>query len=175
MRDQLRDLVGGNAVAFHVDFHAHVGEADRLLAEIAGAPDAGDVEVALEREFEFAHSPAAMHGVGVQADSEAGAEGGERGFGRIGRCVVAEQARRLVDDVGGEIADVVGVTELALGDRLAFQGLDDLRIGLAGGDQAFETRLVDRREAARGDGGEATGENDFFLDRRHGFPPFDND
>src|SRR5258708_3443445 len=38
MRDQRADLVLRDALAFHVDLDAHVGEADRLFADIAGAP-----------------------------------------------------------------------------------------------------------------------------------------
>jgi hypothetical protein len=97
----------------------------------------------------------------VQADGKAGAECGERGFGRIGRGVVAQQARRFVDDVGREVADVVGVAELALGHRLAFQRLDHLRVGLAVGDQLLEPAFVD--------GGKATGQDCFLCDRGHQF------
>ncbi len=152
-----------NALAFHVDLDPHVGEADRLLADVAGAPDRGDVEIALELEFELVDGPAAVNRVGVEADREAGAERGERGFRRIGRGVVAEQARRFVDDIGREVADVVGVAELALRHRLAFQGLDDLRIGLAVGNQLFQPVLVD--------GGQATCEDCFLSDRGHHFSP----
>jgi hypothetical protein len=101
-----------------------------------------------------------MHGVGVQSDCEAGAERGERGLRRIGRGVITEKTRRLVDDVGREVADVVGVAELALSHRLALQGLDDLRIGLAIGDQLLQPASVDR--------GKATGQRCFLNDRGHG-------
>src|ERR1043166_6931696 len=161
MRDQRIDLVRRNALAFHVDLDAHVGEADRLLADIAGAPHRRDVEVALELELELVDDPAAVHGIGVQADRQAGAECGERGFRRIRRSVVAEQARRLVDDVGRKGADVLGMTEFALGHRLALQGLDHLGIGLAVGDELLQPALVDGREAAC--------QHCFLSDRGHQF------
>ena len=66
-----------NALAFHVDLDAHIGEADRLLADVAGAPHGRDVEVALEFELELVDDPAAVNGVGVQADRKARAERGE--------------------------------------------------------------------------------------------------
>src|SRR5580692_10611933 len=84
------DLALRNAFAFHVDLDANVREADRLLADVAGAPDGGDVEIALEFQFELVDGPAAMHGVGVQADREAGTECRKRSLGGIGRGVVAE-------------------------------------------------------------------------------------
>src|SRR3984885_16137037 len=74
MGHQRVDLAVRDALAFHVDLDPHVGEADRLLADVAGAPDRGDVEVALELQFELVDDPAAMHGIGVQPDREAGAE-----------------------------------------------------------------------------------------------------
>src|SRR5262249_5207582 len=52
MGDQRADLLGRNALTFHVDLDAHVGEADRLLGDVAGAPDCGDVEIALELQLE---------------------------------------------------------------------------------------------------------------------------
>src|ERR1044072_7142829 len=58
------DLALRNALAFPVDLDAHIGEADGLLADVAGAPHRGDVEVALELEFELVDDPAAMHGGG---------------------------------------------------------------------------------------------------------------
>src|SRR5260221_8383469 len=67
------DLGLGNAFAFHVDLDADVGEADRLLADVAGAPHRGDVEIALEFEFELVDGPAAVNRVGMQADRKAGA------------------------------------------------------------------------------------------------------
>jgi hypothetical protein len=120
-----------------------------------------DVEVTLELELELGDGPAPMHRVGVQADRKAGTERSKRGFRRIGRGVVAQQARRLVHDVGRQIADVVGVTELAFGYRLAFQGLDHLGIGLAVGDQLLEPVFVDGRET--------TGQCCFLNDRGHQF------
>jgi hypothetical protein len=47
-----------------------------------------------------------------------------------------------------QVADVIGVAELALRHRLALQRLDDVGIGLAVGDQLFEPAFVDRRQAA---------------------------
>src|SRR5215212_8726890 len=67
------DLALRNALAFHVDLDADIREADRLLADVAGAPNGGDVEVALEFEFELVDDPAAVDGVGVEADGKAGA------------------------------------------------------------------------------------------------------
>ena len=64
---------------------------------------------------------------------------------------------------GGRLRNVVGVPELAFRDRLALQRLDRLGIGLARRRSALQAGLVDRRETA--------GENHFFLDRSHGFPP----
>src|SRR6202161_420666 len=46
--DERIDLALRNAFAFHVDLDANVGEADRLLADVARAPDGGDVEIGLE-------------------------------------------------------------------------------------------------------------------------------
>src|SRR5271169_3220292 len=51
--DQRVDFAFRNAFAFHVDLDADISEADRLLADVAGAPDRGDVEVALELKFEL--------------------------------------------------------------------------------------------------------------------------
>ena len=68
------DLALRDALAFHVDLDPHVGEADRLLADVAGAPHRRDVEVALEFEFELVDDPAAVNRVGMKADGEAGAE-----------------------------------------------------------------------------------------------------
>jgi hypothetical protein len=81
----------------------------------------------------------------------------------IGRGVVAEQARRFVDDIGREVANVVGVAELALRHRLALQGLDDLRIGFAVDDELFQPILVDW--------GQAACEHRFLSDRGHLFSP----
>src|SRR3954468_8942807 len=47
------DLALRNALAFHVALDPHIGKADRLLADVAGAPDGGDVEITLEFEFEL--------------------------------------------------------------------------------------------------------------------------
>ena len=41
------------------------------------------------------------------------------------------------------------MAELALRDGLALQGLDDLGVGLAVGDELFEPAFIDRCEAAR--------------------------
>src|SRR6266481_209623 len=65
------DLAFRNALAFHVDLDPHVGEADRLLADVAGAPYRRDVEIAFELELELVDDPAAMNRVGVQADGKA--------------------------------------------------------------------------------------------------------
>src|SRR5689334_21054301 len=48
MGNQSADFFLRHALALHVDLDAHIGEADRLLGDVAGAPDRGDVEVALE-------------------------------------------------------------------------------------------------------------------------------
>src|ERR1700729_730689 len=72
--DERIDLALRNAFAFHVDLDADIREADRLLAAVPGAPDGGDVEIALKFQFELVDRPAAMHGIGVQADGEAGRE-----------------------------------------------------------------------------------------------------
>src|SRR6266567_5103993 len=65
------DIAFRNALAFHVDLDAHVGEADRLLADVAGAPHRGDVEIAFELELELVDDPAAVDRVGMQADGKA--------------------------------------------------------------------------------------------------------
>jgi hypothetical protein len=75
----------------------------------------------------------------VQADGETGAERGKRSLRRIRRGVVAKQARRLVNDVGRKVADIVGVAELALGHGLAFRGLDDLPFLSVGARQPVST------------------------------------
>src|SRR5258708_29961239 len=82
----------------------------------------------------------------------------------MGRGVVAHKPGRLVDEVGREVAEVVGVAELALGHRLAFQGLDDLWVGLAVGDELFEPAFVD--------GGKAARKHCFLSDRGHYFSPW---
>src|SRR5882762_11706788 len=74
VRDQRIDLGLRNAFAFHIDLDPHVGEADGLLADVAGAPDRADVEITLEFEFELVDDPAAVHGVGVQTDRKAGTQ-----------------------------------------------------------------------------------------------------
>jgi hypothetical protein len=56
------------------------------------------------------------------------------------------------------------VAELAFRHRLAFQGLDDLRIGLAVGDELFQPVFVDRGQAAR--------KHCFLSDRGHHFSPW---
>src|SRR4029077_12190619 len=118
--DERIDLALRNALALHVDLDAHVGEADRLLTNVPSAPDGGDIEIALELELELVDDPAAMHRIRVEPDGKAGTERGEGGFGRIGCRVVAQKPRRLIDDIRGKIADVVGVAEPAFGHRLAF-------------------------------------------------------
>lgn len=128
---------------------AHMGEADRLgFRKVARAPDGRDVDVALQLELERRNGDSLRDGVGVDADRQAGAERRQRGLGGIRRRVVAQQRRRLVDDIGGQVADVVGVAEAAFRDRAALDSLDDLGIGLAGGGKAGEALLVDRGEAA---------------------------
>jgi len=154
---------GADAVAFHGHLDAHIGEADWLFAGVAGAPDRRDIEVALEFELELAHRPAAMHRVGMQADGQARTQRRERGLRGVGRGVVAQQGRRFIDDVGRQVADVVGVPELAFGDRLALQSLDDFRVCLAALDQLLESALVDGRQAS--------GQNDVLGSDGHYFPP----
>src|SRR5471030_868351 len=105
-----------------------------------------------------------MHGVGMKPYCEAGTERRERGLGRIGRGIIAEKTRRLVNDVRREVADVVGMAELAFGHGLAFQGLDDLWVGLAVGDELFQPVPVD--------GGKAACKHCFLSDRGHYFSPF---
>src|SRR6267143_1583867 len=78
------DLALRDALAFHVDLDPHVGEADRLLADVAGSPHRRDVEIALELKLELVDDPSAMHGIGVQSHGEAGTKRGERGLRRIG-------------------------------------------------------------------------------------------
>src|SRR3981189_2483785 len=163
MGDQRIDFGGADAIAFHRHLDPHVGEADRLFADVAGAPHGRDVEIAFELQLELADGPAAMHRIGVQADREAGTEGGEGGLRRGGGGVVAQQGRRLVDDVGRQVADIVRVPELSFGDGLALQGLDDLGVRLAVLDQLLEPAFVDRRETS--------GENDVFGSDGHCYPP----
>ena len=55
------------------------------------------------------------------------------------------------------------MAELAFRHRLALQGLDDLRIGLAVDDELFEPTFVDWRQAAC--------EHRFLSDRGHLFSP----
>src|SRR5260370_1531160 len=163
MGDQGIDFGGVDAVAFHRHLDAHVGEADRLFADVAGAPDGRDVEIALELQLELTDGPAAMHRIGMQADREAGTEGGERRLRRVGGGVVAQEGRRLVDDVGRQVADVVRMPELSFRDGLALQGLDDLRVRLAVLDKLLEPAFVDRRKTS--------GENDVFGSDGHCYPP----
>src|SRR5260370_37577015 len=96
MGDQRVDFGSVDAVAFHRHLDAHVGEADRLFADVAGAPDGRDVEIAFELELELADGPAAIHRIGMQADGEAGTEGGKGRLGRVGGGVVAQEGRRIV-------------------------------------------------------------------------------
>src|ERR1700759_4364864 len=70
MGDQRADFLRRDALAFHVDLDAHVREADRLLADVTGAPDGRDVKIAFELQFELVDGPAAMHRVGVQPNGE---------------------------------------------------------------------------------------------------------
>src|ERR1700682_1219199 len=65
------DLALRDALALHVDLDRHVGEADRLVADVAGAPHRGDVEVTLELKLELVDDPSAMDRVGVQPDRKA--------------------------------------------------------------------------------------------------------
>src|SRR5580692_605795 len=78
--DERVDLALRNAFAFHVHLDADVRKTNWLLADVAGAPDGGDVEVALEFELELVDGPAAMHGIGVKTDGETGTERRKRGF-----------------------------------------------------------------------------------------------
>src|ERR1700759_1089096 len=66
MSHQRADVLGRDALALHVDLDPDVGEADRLLADVAGAPYRRDVEVAFELKLELVDDPAAMHRVGMQ-------------------------------------------------------------------------------------------------------------
>ena len=51
-----------------VDLGAHIGEADRLVGEVAGSPHAGDVEVAFQLDLELENGNAAGNSVGVDPD-----------------------------------------------------------------------------------------------------------
>ena len=110
------------SVGVEVDLDAHGVEPDGLRRNVAGAPNGGDVDVGLELQLQAADHDVTGDGVRVDADGEAGTEGGERGLRGVRRRVVAQQARRLVDDVGRQVADHVEVPEAALGDGAAFQG-----------------------------------------------------
>src|SRR5581483_820877 len=81
---------------------------------------------------------------------------------RVGCGVVAEQAGRLVDDIGGQIAHEIEMAEAPFRDGLALECLDHLGVGFALRDQLLETRLVDR--------GETAGEGGFCDDLIHPFP-----
>ena len=64
---------------------------------------------------------------------------------------------------GRQTANEIEVPEAALRHRLAFQRLDDLRVGFALGNQLFQTLLVD--------GGKATGQGSLGDDFVHEFAP----
>src|SRR6266478_9766322 len=68
------DLALRYALAFHIDLDPYVGEPDRFLADITGAPHGGDVEIALELKLELVDDPSGMHRVGVESDRKAGAQ-----------------------------------------------------------------------------------------------------
>ena len=70
MRDQRLEL-RARTVGFERHPRAHVGEADRLVGQIAGSPYAGDVEIAFQLDLELEHGDALRHRVGVDADREA--------------------------------------------------------------------------------------------------------
>src|SRR3974390_3253000 len=123
--------------------------------------------MSLKFELEFVDDPTGMTRFGMQTDGKTRSKRCERSLRRIGRGVVAEKARRLIHDVRREVADVVGVAELAFGHRLAFQGLDDLWIRFAVGDQLLEPLLVDW--------GEAAGKCCFLGDRSHRISPWGQD
>src|SRR4029450_2643203 len=47
------DLALRNALALHIDLDPHVGEPDRFLADVTGAPHGSDVEIALGLKLEL--------------------------------------------------------------------------------------------------------------------------
>src|ERR1700681_206572 len=73
MRHQRIDLALRDAFAFHVDLDPHIGEPDRFLADVAGAPHRRDVEVALELKLELVDDPSAVHRIGMQPDRKTSA------------------------------------------------------------------------------------------------------
>ncbi len=104
-----------------------------------------------------------MHRVGVQPDRKARTQSSQRGLRRIGSGVIAQQDRRFVDNVWRKVADVVGVAEFAFSHRLAFQGLDGLRVSLAILNELLQPLSVD--------GGKAACQHCFLSDRGHLFSP----
>src|ERR1700722_10753453 len=74
MGHQRVDLALRDALAFHIDLDPHVGETDRFLADVAGAPHRRDVEVTLELKLELVDDPAPVHRVGMQSDRKTGTQ-----------------------------------------------------------------------------------------------------
>ena len=86
-------------VALDVDLGPHGGEPERLWREVAYPPYRRNVDIPFELEFDFVQRDAAGHGIGVDADRETRAQSGQEGFCRVGRGVVPEQGRGLIDHV----------------------------------------------------------------------------
>jgi len=80
---------------------------------------------------------------GVDAHGQARAERREQGFRRIGRRVVAEELRRLVDHVRRQRADEIELAEARLRQRTALHGPDLGRVGPALLAEGGEASLVD--------------------------------
>src|SRR5438128_3363693 len=118
-------------------------EAHRFGTGIAGAPHGGDVEVSFELQLERGQFDTLRDGVRVDPDGNAGAKRREDRLGRIRRSIVAEEGRRLVDDVGWQVAHEVELAEPRLGDGAALDRAHLGGIRPALGDQGVEAVLVD--------------------------------
>ena len=112
-------------IGFEGYLGADVGKAGRLVGQVTGPPHAGDIEIALELDFETVNGNAACHRIGVDADGEkqhprAGMEVPE-GFGAV---LSPSSPGWLIDHIRRQEADKIEMAELTFRDGFALERLD---------------------------------------------------
>ena len=118
---------------------------DGLRLDVTGSPDRCGVDIGLEFQFEPPNRGVACDHVGMDADREAGAEGGQESLGRVRGDLFAQQAVGLAfrHRLRRQVPDVVQLGKATPSDRSAPQGADGGRVRLGPLDQGVEFRLGD--------------------------------